>query len=221
MTTTLTTEQYPTLPTLVEEIRAHLGASGDYLTGSGDYGQGFWHNELVVDLEELAGGNMEGAFALIEDIHDTAGQSFRAYYGIDHHATLPDGVSVDAIAQLCADIFARREELTAGFAAEWDNGDYKADWGDDADGSEAAQAFWEDFGQKVGDLTCAQVYDLADRDNTPYIIEALESGDTDLTGMAEGDILSLLEESYVSDSDTLYVNYGWASDRIAEYVSER
>ncbi len=150
MTTTETTITEMTISTA--EIADALGIEpGDYLTGSGGYGTGFWRNELRIDLEKLQRGDVS-AFCVIEDIHDTSGMSFDEYHGLDQNYKLPNGVKTDAIIELAAEIFARREDLTAGFENEWDGNNWRARWDSDVEGADAAQEYWErELENEIGD----------------------------------------------------------------------
>lgn len=205
-----------------EDLIADLGIDEDAaLTGSGNYSTGFWHNELCVDLEKLALNDLD-AFSVVEDIHDTAGTSFREYYGIDRAATLPDGVKTNAILDLCLQIWEQRAELTAGFSVEWVNGNEKAAWDEEVEGAEEAQEYWEDaFRSRVDDLDCAEVYDLSNDNNLSFVYENLcDAGYTPEQLRSKADVLAAIEACYEDDEDCLYTNAEDAAEAIAERYAE-
>lgn len=210
--------------TLREEILEALRLeANEVLVGSGDHSQGFWHNEIEIDLEELQSGNMEGAFSVVKDIHDTAGTSFRQYYGIDIAVELPDGVTASAIAALCEGIWERREELTAGFSVEWINGNNKAVWDGETEGAEDAQQYWADaFPGEVQELDCMQVYDLADSENVPFVMEGIAHLIEDKTTADKASVLAAIEEVYARENDEVkFTNYDEAAEEIVErYANE-
>lgn len=217
------TQIAPTAEDITSEMVEQFGVTETFLAGSGDYSQGFWHNEIVVDLEELADGNMEKAFSLIADIHDTAGTSFREYYGIDVNVKLMDGVRVESLAELCAQIWEKREQLTAGFSVEWENGNERACWtvNDDDNSVEEAEDYWcSKFEMEVQDLPCAEVYDLADHENLSFVIDALRENTDDLESMDAQAVKSLLYEIYSDNHDTLFQNYDISAERIVERIAE-
>jgi len=206
---------------LVAQIRAIL-PTATHLMESGDYGTGFWRNELRVDLEDLQAGKLS-AFHVVEDIPATAGMSFREYYGIDAHARLPHGVSVDAIAELCAGIYEDWKATLEGFSVEWVNGNEKAVWEDAAsrDHYEKPSYWSEGFRSEVDDLACGEVYDLSDSENVPFVQEAIESSFPDIDLSDRGAVAAAIDACYAPDSsDPIFNGRAGAINRIVERNGE-
>jgi hypothetical protein len=217
----MSTETTTAETTITDQIRAQFGIEANYLSSSGDYSTGFWRNEVKFDLDALKDGEREKSFGIYEDIHDTSGQSFAEYHGLIICCTLPDGVRVDAIADLCAGIWERRAELTAGFSVEWENGDRKAVWDTDVEDCEEATQFWDGIKESVRELPGVETYDLADHENISFIIEALEMSGANLEGMDEEEVKDLLLETYKDDSDWMYLNADNAAEAIMESIAAR
>lgn len=214
-----TTETSVTVETMLEVLG--IGAD-EVFCNSGNYNGGFFRNELLIDLEELAGGGLisVGAFHILKDIHDTAGTSFREYYGIDYACKLPDGAKGSAIADVCLTIWNRRQELTAGFSVEWVNGNEKGEWDDDTEGSDQAHDWWSDadqndcFATLVGDMVTAEVYDMScDTDTVSTFYAAIHAATEEMNpeDVTAESIQEILETTYVSDSDTQYTGYADAA----------
>jgi hypothetical protein len=191
---------------------------GKIYTESGSYGTGFWHNELVVDLEELAAGNLEKAFRVISDIHDTAGMSFRQYHGLDVHAKLPNGVHAATIQKFCNEIAARAKELTAGFESYWDGSNWRAKW-NDVEGADDAAQFWADFRESVSELECADVYDLAFSENLIYVRENISEG-RDADFESEAEVLEALHEAYDDAGGYEFINFDEAAADIWQQIQD-
>jgi len=220
---TLTTNT-ATIDTMLEILRLD---EEEVLTDSGGWADGFFRNELRIDLQELNNDNAEGAFRMVCDIHDTAGTSFREHYGIDRNCRVPDGATAQGIAELCIDIYANRELWTAGFSVEWDGSNEKAFWNDDAEGSQDAFDFWHNdmtsgFKQRVADLPCTQVYDLSDSENfrcaiwdyrDDFFPEGIDRGDKDA-------IQVILEERLVSNNEITFTEYTAAAEKFVEQWEE-
>jgi hypothetical protein len=201
--------------TLLSQIETALGVTDKFLLESGSFETGFFHNELVIDLEELQAGNLS-AFALIKDVHDTAGTSFREHYGIDKCYKLPDGVDVSAIANFCANIFETRDTLTLGFSVKWDGSNQIAVWDDD---TEEVYAAWKTIGEQIGDLPAMEVYDLSESENLPFVKEAIFADGW--TGKTQVEILERLYVVYPTDNDSvIFTEYFTAAEKIAAEIVE-
>lgn len=191
---------------------------GKVYSESGGYGSGFWHNELVVDLEELEQGNLDKAFHVISDIHDTAGMSFRQYHGLDVHAKLPNGVRASAIQEFCNDLAARAGELTAGFESYWDGSNWRAKW-NDVEGADDAAAFWADFQESVSELECEEVYDLAFGENLLYVREAINEGRS-AEFESEAEVLAAIHEVYDDAGGYEFINFTEAAENIWQRIQD-
>jgi hypothetical protein len=181
---------------------------------SGGYGIGFWYWDFDVDLEDLSEGKGRKAITITE-VHDTYGTSFKQYYGIERSYRLPDGAKVSALEEIIEDIVNRAEELTAGFSTEWINGNWKAAWNTEVEGCENALAFWERLGEDLSEIDCVQIWNLSDMDwwNYEDIIQAgfdYKNPDS-----------SILEQFYVGDEDTQYINYKSGAEILANKIRDK
>jgi hypothetical protein len=196
------------------------------LTNSGSYENGFWHNELEVDLEELANGNKNGAFAVRQNIHDTAGISFRLYHGIDKSAQLPDGVSTDAIAELCIKIWENRESYTEGFTVQWDGSNHRAHWDSEPGYGLGSEYFSGQFETDVQDLAVREVWDMNWEDNRDCVRDAvkewLEENEpaVKFSTIKASKVSEVMGEIYDADSvDPVFTNWEDAAQSVADSLN--
>lgn len=208
------------------------GLDKDVYIVEGGYGTGFWNNFLRVDLEELAGGNLDKAFDVLDDVHDTAGQSFREYHGIDVCVKLPDGAKAAAIQSLCDSIAERAEELTKGFSVVWNGSNHVSRWADEGGdetpverdddvyepryycNNDAAQYWADQFCNDVAELDCLMSYDLDDTDNVSFVAENIKADERFAVVESADDVEAILKDYYTDDSEYAYFGYTAAADSI-------
>lgn len=221
----------------LESIAGVLGLSLDEsLVESGGYGTGFFKNRLMVDLEHLRDGELDDAFSVLTDVHDTAGISFREMYGISVVTLLPDGVKGSAIAQMCLDLWERREDLTEGFYVQWDGRNYVGKWEsvatsladlEDGDVNPKALYWGERFQEEVRELDAFIHYGLDEGDNFDFVYDEIKADIAGLQEVTAEKIEAILRAHYEDDCDYVYSGYGDAAqyalgrwiDTADEYLS--
>lgn len=196
------------------------------LTTEGGYGSGFWTWSIDFDLAALKDGKGEDAISVSSN-HDTSGMSFSQYHGITRSYKLPDGVKVSAVQELIDDVVSRAEELTEGFAEEWNGSNHVGRWtfeNEDDDHNDASQ-FWDEL--NIEDLDCLMHYDLSDGDNVDFVTQAVKDhADFASVATLEGDalearIVEMLGDIYDADSDEwAYTGHWDAAKEIAEKLQQ-
>lgn len=204
------------------------GLNEDVYFNSGENGE--WTNDLTVDLEELAAGNLDKAFS-VDSVHNSNGTSFRIYHGIDKHAKIADGATREAIQELCNGLAAQADDLTKGFSVEWNGNNHVAVWRDEDgdklqfgcdDDDYPGEAYWDGpFTEAAGELDTVQVYDCSDSENLQYVREAIQDN-TEIELSSEEKVLEAVNELYDNgeSGEYYFVGQDQAARKIWEQIEE-